>query len=224
MCPLRRTREDRHSAANLRGKEVSCHRIRSRSLWCIGKQPAEVVVGTWVTNVHNVPVPCSRETGDIEALGNRFLRKAMEVNMSGLFCSTESLEVSVPAGVSIADITSDLQGIVQRAGMRTGTLNATCIGSTGSLTTSEYEPGVVQDLQRAIRELAPPERDYEHEKAWHDGNGHSHVQAALLGPSLALPMRQGRVFLGTWQQAVIINHDIDSRRRGIEVTLVGDSV
>jgi secondary thiamine-phosphate synthase enzyme len=105
--------------------------------------------------------------------------------------------------------------------MHTGTLNATCIGSTGSLTTIEYEPGAVQDLKRAITELAPPEGEYEHEKAWQDGNGHSHVQAALLGPSLALPVRQGRLHLGTWQQVVVINHDIKSRRRRIEVTLVG---
>ncbi|MFP4672670.1 MAG: secondary thiamine-phosphate synthase enzyme YjbQ [Desulfohalobiaceae bacterium] len=143
--------------------------------------------------------------------------------MPSCFCHTETLEVSVSAGVGIADITADLQGIVERAEMQTGSLNAACIGSTGSLTTIEYEPGAVKDLQRAIRELAPPEREYEHEKAWQDGNGHSHVQAALLGPSLALPVRQGRVYLGTWQQVVVINHDLDARRRKIEVTLLGIS-
>ncbi len=144
--------------------------------------------------------------------------------MSDCFFHTEALEVPVSAGVSMRDITAELQRIVDRSAMLTGTLNATCIGSTGSLTTIEYEPGVVQDLQRAIRELAPPEREYEHEKAWHDGNGHSHVQAALLGPSLVLPIRRGRLHLGTWQQAVIINHDTASRRRQIEITLVGSSM
>ena len=105
--------------------------------------------------------------------------------------------------------------------MHTGTQNATCIGSTGSLSTIEYEPGAVQDLERAITELAPPEEEYEHAKAWQDTNGHSHVQAALLGPSLVLPVRQGRLYLGTWQQVVAINHDIKPRQRQIEVTLVG---
>ncbi len=141
--------------------------------------------------------------------------------MSSCFCFTDTLEVSTSEGVSIRDITSELQKMIDRSGMQTGTLNAICIGSTGSLTTIEYEPGVVQDLGRAIRELAPPEREYEHEKAWHDGNGHSHVQAALLGPSLALPIRQGRLYLGTWQQVVVINHDIGPRSRRIEVTLLG---
>jgi secondary thiamine-phosphate synthase enzyme len=141
--------------------------------------------------------------------------------MTDCFCFTDTLEVSASAGVSLRDITDPLQQIVARSQMHTGTLNATCIGSTGSLTTIEYEPGAVQDLKRAITELAPPEGEYEHEKAWQDGNGHSHVQAALLGPSLALPIRQGRLHLGTWQQVVVINHDIKSRRRRIEVTLVG---
>ncbi|MDZ7759653.1 MAG: secondary thiamine-phosphate synthase enzyme YjbQ [Desulfovermiculus sp.] len=141
--------------------------------------------------------------------------------MAECFCFTDRLEVPASAGVSIIDITDKLQRIVARAQMYTGTLNATCIGSTGSLTTIEYEPGAVQDLEQAITELAPPEREYEHEKAWHDGNGHSHVQAALLGPSLVLPIRQGHLHLGTWQQVVVINHDIKPRQRRIEVTLVG---
>jgi len=141
--------------------------------------------------------------------------------MADCFCFTDTLEVDVAAGVSIRDITSDLQRIVDRSKMQAGTLNATCIGSTGSLTTIEHEPGVVQDLERAITELAPPGREYAHEKAWQDGNGHSHVQAALLGPSLVLPIRRGRLHLGTWQQVVVINHDTGPRKRRIEMTLVG---
>ncbi len=90
---------------------------------------------------------------------------------------------------------------------RNGQLSAVMVGSTGSLTTIEYEPGVVEDLKRAINLLAPPGIDYAHEAAWHDGNGHSHVQAALLGPSIVLPIRNGNLKTGTWQQLVAINHD-----------------
>ena len=94
-------------------------------------------------------------------------------------------------------------------------------GSTGSLTTIEYEKGVVSDLKRAIEELAPPGADYAHELAWHDGNGHSHVQAALLGPSVCVPIRNSRLHLGTWQQVVAVNHDNKARTRQVELTLVG---
>ena len=80
---------------------------------------------------------------------------------------------------------------------------------------------MVEDLKQAIDRLAPPGMAYAHEQAWHDGNGHSHVQAALMGPSISLPIRQGRLRLGTWQQVVAINHDNRSRRRSIEVTIVG---
>jgi len=98
---------------------------------------------------------------------------------------------------------------------------ASVVGSTGSLTTIEYEPGVVEDLKKAINKLAPSGDVYEHEKAWHDGNGHSHVQAALLGPSISLPVRNGELMLGTWQQVVLINHDNRSRNRTVEVTIIG---
>ena len=100
-------------------------------------------------------------------------------------------------------------------------LGVSITGSTGSLTTIEYEPGVVADLKEAIGRLAPPGWPYAHEQAWNDGNGHSHVQAALLGPSISLPVREGRLALGTWQQVVAINHDNRPRRREIEVTIVG---
>jgi secondary thiamine-phosphate synthase enzyme len=98
------------------------------------------------------------------------------------------------------------------------------VGSTGSLTTIEFEPGVVRDLMAAVNRLAPPDLEYAHEKAWHDGNGHSHVQAAILGPSIALPIRKGHLKTGTWQQVVAINHDNRSRQRSIEVTITGTTV
>lgn len=134
----------------------------------------------------------------------------------------DSLEVKLKKGPDIVDITHLLNRMVDAAGIQNGALTATVVGSTGSLTTIEFEPGVVADLKQAINRMAPPELTYAHELAWHDGNGHSHVQAALLGPSLALPVRKGRLKLGTWQQVVAINHDNKARTRSIEVTLVGD--
>jgi len=126
-------------------------------------------------------------------------------------------------GPDISNITDQLARIAEKSGVENGNLHASVIGSTGSLTTIEYEPGVVEDLRRAITRLAPPDMEYEHEKAWHDGNGHSHVQAALLGPSVAIPIRDGVLALGTWQQVVIINHDNRPRQRRIEVTVIGTS-
>ena len=141
--------------------------------------------------------------------------------MSDLSMHVETVEVSLAVGVDIQDITSDLRLLAASAGIRDGCLNATVVGSTGSLTTIEYEPGVVEDLRRAIDRMAPPGMEYEHEKAWHDGNGHSHVGAALLGPSLSIPIRNGNLVLGTWQQAVVINHDNRARKRRVEVTVIG---
>ncbi|MDB4442109.1 secondary thiamine-phosphate synthase enzyme YjbQ [bacterium] len=118
----------------------------------------------------------------------------------------QSIEVSLRTGPDMADITSAFEQLIGESGIKTGQLCANMVGSTGSITTIEYEPGVVEDLKRAITALAPPGAEYEHEKAWHDGNGHSHVQAALLGPSIALAVRNGRLKTGTWQQVVTEQH------------------
>ena len=143
--------------------------------------------------------------------------------MADLRQHTASLMVELGTGPDILDISAELDRIVGNSGIREGTLAAAVVGSTGSLTTIEYEPGVVADLRDAIERLAPRGAVYAHEEAWHDGNGHSHVQAALLGPSLHLAVREGRLRLGTWQQAVVINHDNRPRRRPIEVTVTGIS-
>jgi len=133
----------------------------------------------------------------------------------------KTIEVKLRTGPDIADITASLQRVIRESQVVSGQLSATMVGSTGSITTIEYEPGVVEDLKRAINLLAPPGMAYEHEEAWHDGNGHSHVQAALLGPSIALAVRNGRLKTGTWQQVVAINHDNHPRKRAIEVTVIG---
>ena len=141
------------------------------------------------------------------------------MNTPIVYC--ENLEISLGIGPDIVDITDELASIVQKSSVENGSLHASVIGSTGSMTTIEYEPGVVEDLKKAIARLAPQAMDYEHEKAWHDGNGHSHVQAALLGPSIVVPVRKAKQALGAWQQVVIINHDNRSRRRSIAVTVIG---
>jgi secondary thiamine-phosphate synthase enzyme len=136
-----------------------------------------------------------------------------------MFCN--AIEVNLNTGPDIYDISAELERLIRDSGIEDGSLCATMVGSTGSLTTIEYEPGVVEDLKRAIDRLAPRGMEYEHEKAWHDGNGHSHIQAALLGPSIALSIRGGRLKTGTWQQVVAINHDNRARTRTIEVTITG---
>jgi secondary thiamine-phosphate synthase enzyme len=141
--------------------------------------------------------------------------------MNSVIIFTEAFDIDLQIGPDMVDITPALERLVEKSNVAAGTLSATMIGSTGSITTIEFEPGVVEDLKRAVNRLAPPGIGYEHEKAWHDGNGHSHVQAALLGPSITLPVRSRKLKLGTWQQVVAINHDNRSRKRALEVTITG---
>ncbi len=135
------------------------------------------------------------------------------------FC--ETIDVRLSTGPDLIDITDKLSACVSCSRIIDGTVSIFMVGSTGSLTTIEHEPGVVADLKEAINRLASPDLPYAHELAWHDGNGHSHVQAALLGPTIALPIRSGKLRLGTWQQVVAINHDNRPRNREIEVTIIG---
>ena len=141
--------------------------------------------------------------------------------MGELMMHCDQFSVDLATGIDIRDVTDTLAALVGKAQVKNGVLHATIIGSTGSITTIEFEPGVVADLKRAINELAPPGNHYAHEEAWHDGNGHSHVQAALLGPSVSIPVRDGRLSLGTWQQVVVINHDNRSRSRKVQITIIG---
>ncbi len=135
----------------------------------------------------------------------------------------DSIQIPLDVGPDIADITGPLSGIVAESGVENGSAQLSTVGSTGSLTTIEYEPGAVEDLKRAVKRLAPPDMDYAHEMTWHDGNGHSHVQASLMGPSVVVPVRDGHLCLGAWQQVIVINHDTRARRRTVEVTVIGHS-
>jgi len=136
---------------------------------------------------------------------------------------THQLRIDLKTGIDMVNISDRLQRIVSESGILNGSTNITVIGSTGSITTIEYEPGVVEDLKHAINRIAPPELEYAHEKAWHDGNGHSHVQAAMIGPSLVVAIRNGKISLGTWQQIIVINHDNKPRKRPVDVTIIGTS-
>ena len=122
----------------------------------------------------------------------------------------------------ILDLTQEVQALVADTGVTTGQVALLAQGSTGSLTTLEYEPGLVNhDIAAAMERLAPRDGRYEHEETWHDDNGHSHVRASTVGPSLALPVVHGAVPLGTWQQIVFMDFDTRPRQRTVHVSVVG---
>jgi secondary thiamine-phosphate synthase enzyme len=112
--------------------------------------------------------------------------------------------------------------IVAESGIHTGIAQVFNIGSTAAIGTIEFEPGLERDLPELLDRLIPPSRQYGHEQAWHDGNGHSHLQATWLGPSVSVPIADGRPVLGTWQQIFHLECDVKPRRRTIVVTTIGD--
>lgn len=122
----------------------------------------------------------------------------------------------------VVDLSARLGEIVHESGIGAGLATLFIAGSTAALTTIEYEPGVLEDLRRALNVVAPFGAPYAHDRAWGDGNGRSHVRAALVGPSLSVPVRDGRLLLGTWQQPVLLELDVrSSRTRTIIVTVIG---
>jgi secondary thiamine-phosphate synthase enzyme len=120
------------------------------------------------------------------------------------------------------DITQHVARIVAECGIRTGIAQVFNIGSTAVIGTIEFEPGLERDLPELLDRLIPPSRQYGHEQAWQDGNGHSHLQATWLGPSVSVPIADGRPVLGTWQQIFHLECDVKPRRRTIVVTTIGD--
>ncbi len=134
----------------------------------------------------------------------------------------KTIEVSTSGHRDIHDITSQVESVVKDSGIQTGTAHVFNIGSTGSIGIIEFEPGLERDLPEILDKLIPPSKDYGHELAWHDGNGHSHLQATLLGPSLTVPVTGGSLALGTWQQVFHLECDIKPRTRTIVVTVQGE--
>ncbi len=135
---------------------------------------------------------------------------------------SDTLSFSTRGFTDIIDITPKINSVLERSGIRQGILTVFCKGSTGSISTIEYESGVVNDLRKAIERMVPSNIPYEHDKRWGDGNGFSHVRAALMKPSLSVPVMDGRLSLGTWQQIVFIDFDNRPRNREVIVQVVGE--
>jgi len=120
------------------------------------------------------------------------------------------------------DITEQVAAAVYSSGVKSGMVSVFNIGSTAAVGTIEFEPGLQGDLPTILDKLITPSRNYGHEQRWHDGNGHSHLQATLLGPSLTVPIADGKLVLGTWQQIFHLECDVRGRQRTVVVTIVGD--
>ncbi|HZV46094.1 MAG TPA: secondary thiamine-phosphate synthase enzyme YjbQ [Thermodesulfovibrionales bacterium] len=135
----------------------------------------------------------------------------------------EIISLSTKGFSDVIDISDKVEKIVNDSGIQNGLVTVFCSGSTGGITTIEYESGVINDLKKAIEKIAPSNIPYEHDKRWGDGNGFSHVRAALMKPSLGIPVIKGKLSLGTWQQIVFIDFDNRGRNRTIIVHVMGES-
>jgi secondary thiamine-phosphate synthase enzyme len=134
----------------------------------------------------------------------------------------QQLSIATKGHGDMHDLTGQIAMVVQSSGIKVGTANIFNVGSTAAVGAVEFEPGLQHDLPSVLDRLIPPSRNYDHEQAWHDGNGHSHLQATLLGPSLTVPVAAGKLVLGTWQQIFHLECDIRGRQRTVVVTIVGD--
>ncbi|MCD6405705.1 MAG: YjbQ family protein [Planctomycetes bacterium] len=135
--------------------------------------------------------------------------------------STEIVALDTKAGFGVVDITDRVERLVDTSRLDFGSVALFVVGSTAALTTVEYEPGLVADLEALFEAIAPESGTYRHDERWHDGNGHSHVRASLVGPSLVIPFLNGRLTLGQWQQVVLIDLDVPSRHREIICQIMG---
>ena len=134
----------------------------------------------------------------------------------------KQLSIRTSGNGDMHDLTRDVLNVVADSGIQNGTVNIFNIGSTAAVGTIEFEPGLQHDLPATLNKLIPPSRNYGHEQTWHDGNGHSHLQATLLGPSLTVPVADGKALLGTWQQIFHLECDNRGRERTVIVTVTGD--
>jgi len=138
--------------------------------------------------------------------------------------TVETYELSIPSkGKSeIIDITDSVAALVAKSKVKDGIVNIFVSGSTASVSTIEYEPGLLKDVPRTLEKLAPYGPDYAHHDTWHDDNGASHVRATLMGPGITVPFKKNKLLLGTWQQICLVDHDTRARRREIIITVMGD--
>jgi len=137
-----------------------------------------------------------------------------------VYCGEVNIETN--GDVDIVDITSDVQDVVSKSKIKDGVVCVFIPGSTGSITSIEYEPGLMKDFPRALEKIAPKGIHYDHHETWHDDNGHSHVRASLMGPSTIFPIKNGKLIHGTWQQLVFVELDTGPRNRNIIVQIVGE--
>ncbi len=135
---------------------------------------------------------------------------------------SEELHLDTEGEGDVVNITPDLGGLLNATGLRSGLLTVFVSGSTAALTTIEFEPGLEEDLKKALNRLVPDDIPYAHNKTWSDGNGHSHIRASIIGPSLTIPFKDGRLTLGTWQQVVLVEMDIRSRSRQLIIQIIGE--
>lgn len=133
----------------------------------------------------------------------------------------QQISVTTKGHGDMHDITDQVATAVSESGVMTGVVTVFNVGSTAAIGTIEFEPGLRADMPAILDKLIPPSRNYGHEQAWHDGNGHSHLQATFLGPSLTVPVADGKLVLGTWQQIFHLECDVRGRRRTVVVTVIG---
>jgi secondary thiamine-phosphate synthase enzyme len=136
--------------------------------------------------------------------------------------ATRTIDVSTRGDCDIIDITADIARELDNADIDNGTVTIFITGSTAGVTTIEYEPGLINDLKNAFDRLIPQNISYDHDMRWHDGNGHAHVRASILGASLVVPFNNKRMELGTWQQIIIVDFDNRPRKRDILLQIMGD--
>ena len=135
---------------------------------------------------------------------------------------TASISLKTQGNADIHDVTNQVANAVSNSGLTAGLATVFCPSSTSGLTTIEYESGALSDLRRLFDEIIPADREYAHNERWHDGNGHSHVRAALLGPSITIPFIDSQLTLGTWQQVIYVDFDNRPRQRELVVQLIGE--
>lgn len=135
---------------------------------------------------------------------------------------TSEIQLSAKGTCDIVDITPGLSQVVSESGINNGTITAFCPGSTGGITTIEFEPGLLKDLPEFFEKLIPSDRTYKHDETWHDGNGFSHLRAALIGPDITVPICDGVMQLGTWQQVVFLDFDNKARQRRLILQVMGE--
>ncbi|HEX8990062.1 MAG TPA: secondary thiamine-phosphate synthase enzyme YjbQ [Anaerolineales bacterium] len=135
---------------------------------------------------------------------------------------TATISFSTRGNADVHDVTDQVAGAIEHSGLKNGIATLFCPSSTSGLTTIEYESGCVSDLKRLFDEIIPPNREYAHNARWGDGNGHSHLRAALLGASFTVPFADGRMTLGTWQQIIHVDFDVRPRQRELVVQMMGE--